>query len=237
MWWFRRKRGRDLFRRHELAVIDALRTAMSAEAVELYDHQIESLELVQRHFHDTEVDTYPNRSGPQYHDPAHAFANRSLELKLATVTLQGASGKGQVKVIAVGGHVFSYHFKPSPRKLGPRASIVAVKTTLHADPMQPDDGSSLAGRLEELSPNVRAELEAAWFERPDWASALVQPDGLYGIDLDDGSYLVLAQLEDTTYVVAGVDPRRRKVRRYEPDGELVGEYATVREALLAGPDP
>jgi hypothetical protein len=32
-------------------------------------------------------------------------------------------------------------------------------------------------------------------------------------------------------MVAGVEPRRRKVRRYEPDGELVGEYATVREAL------
>lgn len=235
MWPFRRKRGRELFRRHELAVIDALRASLPPEAAEQYDRQIESLELVQRHFDDTEVDTYPNRSGPQYHDPAHAFANRSLELKLATLILRGAAGNGQVKVHAVGGHVFSYDFKPSPRKLGPRHSIVVTKTTLHVDPMKPDDGSSVAERLRELAPDVRADLEAAWSERPDWSNALVERDGVYGIDLDDGSYLVLAQLDDTTYVVAGVEPRRRKVRRFEPDGELVGEYATLKDAILAKP--
>ena len=71
--------------------------------------------------------------------------------------------------------------------------------------------------------------------RPGWAGALVERDGIYGIDLEDGSYVVLAQLDDTTYVVAGVDPQRRKLRRFEPDGELVGEYSTVREALGGSP--
>jgi hypothetical protein len=88
-------------------------------------------------------------------------------------------------------------------------------------------------RLQELAPSVRADLEAAWSERPEWANALVERSGVYGIDLEDRSYLVLAQLEDTTYVVAGVDPRRGKVRRYEPTGELMGEYQTLREAILA----
>lgn len=101
--------------------------------------------------------------------------------------------------------------------------------------MQPDDGSSVVERRRELAPNVRADLEAAWSERPDWSNALVERDGVHGIDLDDGSYLVLAQLEDTTYVVAGVEPRRRKVRRFEPGGELVGEYETLKDAVLAAP--
>ena len=45
----------------------------------------------------------------------------------------------------------------------------------------------------------------------------------------------VAVLEDTTYVVAGVEPRRRKFRRFEPDGELVGEYVTLQDAILAKP--
>ena len=137
-----------------------------------------------------------------------------------------------MKVVAVDGHVFSYGFRPSPRKLGPRDSIFVTKTILHVDPTQPGDGSSVAGRVEELAPNVQAELEAAWSERPAWADALVDRDGMYGIDLDDGSYLVLAQLDDTTYVVGGVDPPRRRIRRFDPDGELVGEFATLREAMV-----
>jgi hypothetical protein len=236
VWPFRRKRGRVLFRSYELAVIDALGAALPPEAAERYARQIESIELVQRHFEDTDVNTYPRRSGPQYHDPAHAFANRSLELNLATLTLHGSAGMGHVKVIAVDGHVFSYDFKPSPRKLGPRDSIVVTKMTLHVDPTQPDVGSSVARRLDALARSLRAELDRAWSERPGWADALVDRDGIYGIDLEDGSYLVLAQLEDTTYVVAGVDPRRPNLRRYEPSGDLAGEYRTLQEALLATRD-
>ena len=95
VWPFRRERGREPFRSHELAVIDALREALPAEAVELYDRQIEAVEIVQPLFDDTDVSTYPNRSGPQYHDPAHDFANKTPDLKLATLSLRGAAGTGR----------------------------------------------------------------------------------------------------------------------------------------------
>jgi hypothetical protein len=235
MWSFRRKRGRELFRSYELAVIDALRSALPREAAELYDRQIERLELVQRLFEDKDVYTYPNRRGPQMHDPALAFPNRSLELKLATIKLRGATGTGEAVVLAVDGHALIYHFRPSPRRLGARDSIVVSKTTLHADPTQPEDGSTVRRRLNELAIHVRAEVEAIWAERPAWASQVVEPEGAYGIELEDGAYLVLAQLADTTYIVVGVDPPRPGVRRYDPSGELIGEFRTVQEAILGEP--
>src|SRR5204863_397970 len=58
-------------------------------------------------------------------------------------------------------------------------------------------------------------------------------DGLYTINLPDGDYLMLAELDDGTTLVAPIDPRRPGVRRYEPNGDLIGEFATLAEALTA----
>jgi hypothetical protein len=235
MWFLKSKRGRELFRSYELAVLDAVRVALSPPATELFDQQIAGKELVQRMFRDTEVNTYPNRRGPQHHDPAIAFRNRSPELRLATVRLRGPSGTGKAVVYAVGGHVFSLLFKPSPRDLGSRDEIAAVDTTLHVDPMLADDGTALRQRLADLEPTLREELQRIWADRPSWAASVGAPEDLYTIDLEDGTLLVIAQLEDTTYVVAGVDPPRPGVHRYEAEGDLIGEYATVREAVVAEP--
>jgi hypothetical protein len=232
MWPFRRKRGRGLFRTYELAIVDALRAALPGAAVARYDRQIEAVEDVSGYHDDREVVGGPLIRGDHV-DPEMAFANRSLECKLATLGLRGSIGGGKVTVTAVHGLVAVYTFRPAPRDLGSRASILVTDTTLHVDPMKPDDGGSVRARLDELAPSIRAELEAAWAERPDWASAIVEPDGTYRIDLDDGTYLVLAQLEDTTFIVAATDPPRQVIRRYDPDGDLVGEFASVRAAVEA----
>lgn len=125
--------------------------------------------------------------------------------------------------------------KPSPRDLGSRDEIAAVDTTLHVDPMLADDGTALRQRLADLEPTLREELQRIWADRPSWAASVGAPEDLYTIDLEDGTFLVIAQLEDTTYVVAGVDPPRSGVHRYEAEGDLIGEYATVREAVVAEP--
>lgn len=235
MWPFRRKRGRSLFRSYELAVIDALGAAMPAAAAPLYHSQVARLELVQRLFDDQDVQTYPSRRGPQRHDPALAFPNRSPELRLATVSVQGSGGTGRVTVHAVDGHVFSYAFRPPPRALGLRHSMEVTGVRLHADPMRPDDEAPAAQLLQRLAPGIRVELERAWAERPAWARDLVEPDGVYEIELEDGSFAVVAQLPDTTFVVAGLEAPAGRVRRYEPDGTLAGEYAAVEAAIRAKP--
>ena len=61
--------------------------------------------------------------------------------------------------------------------------------------------------------------------------ALAAPDDLYSIDLDDGTCLVLGQLDDTSHLVARLDPRGPGVRRFDSDGELIGEYDHLSDAI------
>jgi len=233
MWPFRHRRGRALFRPYELVVIDAVRAALPAEAAALYDRQIEAVEQVGRIFGGEEIYIGPKGVGLDRFDAAIAFTNRSLEYKLATLRVQGPLRSGKVTVTAVMGHAGVYTFSPGPKQLGLRDGITVTKVTVHVDPTKPDDGSEPRRRLEGLAPGVRRELETAWSTQPNWSAALLDASGVYEITLEDGAYLVLAQLDDTTFVVAGVDPARRGVRRYEPGGDLIGEYTSVEEAIAS----
>lgn len=229
----RRKRGRAVFRPYELQVLDSVRSALSPAAADLLDRQIASIESVSRLYEDRESDLYPSRQGPQVRDPAIAFRNRNDDLQLATVTLRGPSGSGKAVVSAVWGQVFQLSFTPSPRRLGDQRAIIAERVALHVDPMIPDDGASTQRRLELLDPATRSELESIWAAGGSESRLLSGPDELYIIDLDEGSFLVFGQLDDTSYLVAPVDPPQPGVRRYWTDGEPIRTYSTVREALAA----
>jgi hypothetical protein len=226
MW--RRKRGRDLFRDYELRVLDLVRSGLDERGAELLDRQIASIEMIQRMFDDQDVLLYPNRRGPQRHDPAIAFPNLAKELRLATVRLAGTTGKGKVVIHVVTGHVFELDFRPSPSRLGERSSIYTTGMTLHLDPMIPDGGSVARRLLASLDRATRAEFEAliAGGNGP-----LMGADDVYSIHLDDGEYLMLAQLADTSLVVAPIEPARPSVRRLWPDGDPIGDYPHIRAAL------
>jgi hypothetical protein len=231
MW--RRRRGRKAFRPYELQVLDRVRSALSPAAAGLLDRQIAAIEWVSRLYEDRESDLYPSRKGPQVRDPATAFANQVDDLRLATVTLKGPRGSGKAVVSVVLGHVFQLSFTPSPKRLGDQRAIVAERVTLHVDPMTRDDGASARRRLDLLDPAIHAELESIWAEAGPDSRLLSGPEDLYAIDLDEGSFLVLSQLGDTSYLVAPVDPPHPGVRRYRPDGDPIRTYPTVREALAA----
>jgi hypothetical protein len=230
MWW-RQKSGRALLRPHELAVIDAVLAALSDEAADLIERQLATRVQVSRIMADSDVMLYPERGVPP--DPALALPNRSPDLRLAMVTIRGPKRTGSVYVSAVDGWFFMLEFRPGPRKIGSADEIRVTRTTVLADPMTPE--TPAASRLDELDSAVRAELEQIQVDRPDWAAALAAPDEMYSIDLDDGIFLVLAQLPDTDFVVARIEPPGPGIRRYDTDGDLVGEYATVQEAVESLP--
>jgi hypothetical protein len=70
----------------------------------------------------------------------------------------------------------------------------------------------------------------AW-RRPDRSVGLIQREDLYSIDLDDGTYLVLARLDDTSHLFARLDPPGPGVRRFDSGGELIGEYDHLTDAM------
>lgn len=228
MWW--RKRGRDLFRDHELAVIDLVGSQLDEPGRGLLEGQIAATGMIQRMFDDTDVMLYPSRSRAGRHDRTLDFPNRATELRLATVRLEGPLGTGKVVVHVVMGQIFELTFTPSPKKLGDRRAIRTTGLTMHADPMVPDDGAAARQRLEALEDATRAEYETLIAAQPG-KSDLLGIDELYAIQLDDGEYLMLAQLDDTSFVVAPTHPPRPGVRRYWPDGDPNEDYATIRAAL------
>jgi hypothetical protein len=229
MW--RRRKGRDLLREHELAALDALLGAVAAEARSLIERQVDGTQHVQRLYDDAEVDLYPNRGQDQRHDPALAFPNRSLELKLATVGLRGPNGTGKVVVHAVKGHIFQLAFRPAPRQLGDPDEIVVTDVMLHADVMLPDDGAAVEAIVASLDAALRSELEERWASGTAAADGLLDREELYSTDLEDGTYMLLGLLPDQSVLVAPIDPSGPGVRRYEPEGELLGVHPTLADAL------
>jgi hypothetical protein len=231
MWW-RGKRGRSLLRPYELEVIDALRPVLTPAAVELLDRQVDAVHHVQRLFDDTDVSLYPSPRGrKQHYDPEFAFPNRAADLRLATVELRGPRGAGMATVHVVQGHLFNVIFRPSPKRLGERGKITAARVRVQADPMAASVGNFADDLVARLDPEVRRELEAAWLSRASWAAQLMERDEIYSIDLDDGAYMMLSQLDDTSFVVARLDWTGPVVRKFAPDGELLGDYRSPRDAL------
>ena len=208
-------------------MIDAVLGAVSREAAETIERQLAARGRVSRILDDSDVMLYP-AYGTRL-DPALAFANRSLDLRLATVRIRGPRGAGKVTVSAVDGWLFMLEFRPAPKKIGSPREIGIVGATIHADPLIADAGVST--RLADLDWTVRLELERAFAEKPDWAASLSGPEDMYRVNLNDGEFMVLALLPDTDVVVARLDPTGPGIRRYDTDGDLIGEYETVQAAV------
>jgi hypothetical protein len=229
MWW--RTTGPKLLRPYERLVVDAVRERLEPDAAARLVRQLETIELVRRDLDDRDVYLYPNRRGPQRHDPATAFPDRSEDLRLATVRVAGPSGTGKADLHVVLGHLFQIAFRPRPRDLGDRREIRVDSVAIHVDPMIAREDAGIEDRLADLDPVTRAELESMWADGSAEAAGLGARGGVFRIGLDDGDFLLLGQLADTTFVVAPIDPARPGIRRYSADGDLEGEYPDLRTAL------
>lgn len=211
-------------------MINAVLDAVSRDAADIIERQLAARGRVSRILDDSDVMLYP--ASGTWVDPALSFANRSLDLRLATVRIRGPKGTGKVTVSAVDGWLFMLEFRPAPKKIGSPREIGVVGATIHADPLVVDDVVST--RLVDLDWTVRLELERVLAEKPEWATSLSGPQDMYRVNLDDGEFMVLAQLPDTDFVVARLDPPGPGIRRYDTDGDLIGEYETVQAALEDG---
>jgi hypothetical protein len=218
----------DLFRRHEVVVLNAVRSALQPAARGLLNAQVAAVRKIQR-LHDAgEVNLYAGRRGAPTWPQECAFPNRATELRLATVRLVGSARKGQAVVYAVRGHVFQLQFRPAPMHLGDRDTIHVAGVTVHGDPLEVRVGPSTADLLERVPPQLRAELERLWESEP--TQLLLGRGDVYEFHRDDGPYLMLAQLPDTTLVALRLDAVN-DVIRFEPSGEVIGTYGSIMAAF------
>jgi len=228
---FWRKRGRDLFRPYESAVLDAVRARLQPAAVELFDRQIDAVEMIQRLQDDREVNVYPNRRGPQRHDPANDWPNKSTELRLASVTTIGPGGTGKANLYAVQGHFFEIAFKPGPKQLRLSSAIEVRVVRVSADLMIDVTDGGVDQLIGEMDPATRTDLEGMWADGSADRLGLASRGEVYRIQLVDGDHAVLTQLDDTSFLVAPIDPLGLGVKRFWPDGDVMREYPDIRSAL------
>lgn len=125
------------FTEAEAAVLQAVAARLSAPAADQFRKQVDSIVMIQRHLDGREVCCYPSWKYPIVHNPNLQFANKSPELRLATVSLstKDAATTWRADVYLVEGQFFSIVFIPSPK--GIQGPYEVVNVVMHADPMRP----------------------------------------------------------------------------------------------------
>jgi hypothetical protein len=226
----RGRRGRELLRPHEAAVLHAVAGALPAAGADLLWHQVSLTERIQRLFSATDVSLYPaaeqrGRRGP------FSFPAEATELRLATVSLGAADGTTiRARVDAVHGTVFSIAFSAPP---SPGMHVTGV--TLHADPMdatagRPGEAGSPLGSLPAQALAEYRQLAATGAAGPEDDTRLVAADAVYGIDTELGSLVVVGAVAEDLVVVRVDDGA---VFRVSTDG---GDerFGSIEAALSSG---
>jgi hypothetical protein len=133
--WFNRQGS--LFNPLEAGLMAEVKSALSAEAGELWARQVERINLVQRHTQSREVLYYCIRNGKPYNDPALQFPAEVKELKFATVrfTAPGFSETWNAEFILINGYFFSIVFSASPEKIRTISGVRILTLEIHHDPM------------------------------------------------------------------------------------------------------
>lgn len=193
------------FRSYEKAILESVANCLSGTARDLFLVQMRSVNKVQRHAKDKEVNLYCMKGGKAFLDESVRFKNRSGDLLLATALLRIEEGIKpiRVEVWISNGRLFSMTFDQSPSALVRQSSAAVTDTKLHADPctvgMTPPevpDARSLPPEYQGILNQTPSRLINGWrLNTPEELRKVIQPER---------NYLVLAE-KDGVGVIAVPD--------------------------------
>ena len=183
----------------ESQVLSAVSAELSLPGRNVFNKQIDIVNLVQRHADGKEVSLYVMRRGKPVYEEQFLFPMRR-EVQLADVEMLG----GRAEIWLVEGWVFSIHFdKPPKRILELGAEIKKVR--ILQDPMiaASADSTSGAKRREEVLATIRSKLPDEYWQLVgegkeitvnDWVLSGIQD--VRKIVQKDGNYYLLAEKVD-----------------------------------------
>ncbi len=179
---FKQKTGR--FTPLETATLVSYEAAMPPEWRATMKLQIESIDRAERYPPSTwvEVDFFPSRE--PLSGTLRPFPNKTLNLKLATLTFQfdGDTKVRQVYMHLVQGFFFSLVFRPAEKLVSKRTDIAISSVVFHDDPMRP------CSSLNVFFGTYRPVPDTDWIER--LKSKYVQPNVLGAKTPDDVNLLL-----------------------------------------------
>ena len=218
----------------EERLLEAARHALAPSARAIFDAQVAAITKVQRHPEWTEIAFYRIRRGKVTWDDVPLFPRRE-ELPLLEVRFRAAGRPYKARVTAIDGHIFDFAITPSPKGVAFAEWEGHPTVTVLSDS---EDRSAPAPV--EVVPNAwRDFLAEALSARgvpdalrihPDWA---LHGDGeAYRIALDEGEFLVLAELRGERFVLYRLEPEPRafflQKGHHAPPERVAGDF---REAL------
>jgi hypothetical protein len=200
--------GRPKLSSLENQVLTAVSAELSPKAREVFNKQINLVNLVQRHADGKEVNLYSMRRGKPVYEEQFLFPLRR-EVQLGKVEMLG----GRAEVWLIEGWVFSIHFdKPPKTILG--QSVKIEKVTIFHNPMIPEsaDSASDTKRREELLASIPSKLPDEYLQLVgedkgtalnDWAVSSIQR--IRKIVDRDANYYLLAEKEGMGVIGAKED--------------------------------
>jgi hypothetical protein len=186
--------GRPKPRPLESQVLTAVAAELSMPAREIFNEQIEIVNLIQRHAADKEVNFYVMRGGKPVRDEKMLFPLRQEEVQLAKIEMVG----GRAEVWLVKGRVFSIQFSKPPKIILEKGAKIEKVSILHDPMMSAPSGADSDAKLTTIHSKLPDEYthlvgDGKKIRINDWAIHGVQD--IRKIVQQDGNYYLLAEKE------------------------------------------
>lgn len=179
-------------------LLAAVRELLPPPAQSIFDSQVASITLVQRH--PNEICFYRKRLGKVDWSDVPTFP-RTGESRLAEVRFRVAKKRYTATLTSVGGHIFDFTITPGPKAIAFAEWDSKPSVRLLADPMVAD------------SSNEPPPLPESWREflakhqKPDAGDwTFHDATTAYRTALADGDFLVLAEREGDQFVLHRLEP-------------------------------
>lgn len=185
----------------EERVLLRVRCNLSPEACEIFDAQVDVINLVQRQLDWSEILFYRKRRGKIDWSEVSLFA-RSGNFRLAKVNFAIGRIHHQATVNCISGHIFSLTFSPAAKPIAFENWDDDGIVELLSDPMVADDSDS----VEMLPPSWIALLEGlSPGDYPGWN--IYDAHSARRITISGQELLLLAERSDDQFVVCRPDSR------------------------------
>ena len=188
----------------ENQVLAAVSAKLPPTAREIFGHQLDLVNLIQRHADGKEVNLYAMKGGKAFIEERFRFPLKS-ETQLASIEMaaKGVQKPVKAEVWLANGRVFSIEFNQAPRNIIDQSANI-TKVEILLDPMIPTSGEQIIDtkRREEILASIQSKLPDDYLQ---WIS---EGKGIsfnewtvYGvpkirkIPQRDGNYYLLAEKE------------------------------------------
>ena len=215
------RRKKSPFLPFERKILDAVIEKLEPEARRKLEIQLSETTKIQRIF-SYETNLYASK-GNNKRSSRSLFNNRT-ELKFARIKYSFENNRFTTELYSVKGYIFSLITRPGPKKIK-KLDPEKISVEILSDP---EETSSSDKRPQSL-PNSYLHFDFNSKNTGKWT--IYNPDNIYHVELEEGSFWLLAELDGQRFVVTPVNNDSDEIFICL-EGESLKKVNTFKDALL-----